>query len=215
MRKIRKLLPLSHPAKITRTMWFNYFDFINPCRSGIGEVTQCLKLLMPVQTARNFWNYPENRGVGGRGGGGGWAGASALTRFVLLAPGGDGERMHVQPQVPGHGVQQQHREGPGRVGVVEQGAQLPALQPVAAHIPLGVQEGRRGGLCSEKSQQLTTPLKKRSGSHSPNPLPRPGSESQSQEGEGERLCQNWETCILEPSLSSLTHSNDNRITVIY
>lgn len=38
MRKIRKHLPLSHPTKITRTMWFTYFDFTNPCRSGIGEV---------------------------------------------------------------------------------------------------------------------------------------------------------------------------------
>ena len=152
---------------------------------------------MPVQTARYFWNHPENGGVGGRRGRGGWgggeglAGASALTRLVLLALGGDGERVHVEPQVPGHGVQQQHREGPVRVGVVEQGAQLPALQPVATHIPLGIQEGHRGGLCSEKSQQLTTPLeKRRSGCHSPNPLPGPGSESQSQEGEAERLCQN-------------------------
>lgn len=84
----------------------------------------------------------------------------ALTWFVLLALGGDGEGVHVQPQVPGHSVQQQHREGPVRVGVIQQRAQLPVVQPVAAHVPLGVQEGRGWGLCSEKSQQLTTPLKK-------------------------------------------------------
>ena len=96
----------------------------------------------------------------GRGWGEGLAGDSALTWFVLLALGCDGECVHVQPQVPGHGVQQQHREGPVRVGVIQQRAQLPALQPIAAHIPLGVQEGHRGGLCSEKRQQLTTPLKK-------------------------------------------------------
>lgn len=121
---------------------------------------------MPVQTARYLWNSLRTEVLGdvegeGWGGGAGLAGASALTWFVLLALGGDGERVHVQPQIPGHGVQQQHGEGPVRVGVVEQCAQLPALQPVAAHIPLRIQEGRRGGLCSEKSPQLTTPLKKR------------------------------------------------------
>lgn len=47
-------------------------------------------------------------GTGGtcREGEPGGGGASALTWLVLLALGGDGEGVHVQPQVPGHGVQQ-------------------------------------------------------------------------------------------------------------
>ena len=76
---------------------------------------------------------------------------SALTRFVVLALGSDGEGVHIQPQVPGHGVQQQHGEGPVWVRVVQQRVQLPVLQPVAAHVPLGMQEGHRRGLCTEKS----------------------------------------------------------------
>ena len=126
----------------------------------------------------------------------GW-GDSALTWFVLLALGGDGEGVHVQPQEPGHGVQQQHGEGPVRVGVVEQRAQLPVLQPVAAHVPLGMQEGHWRGLCAERSQQLIAP--KGEGLSLP-PLPRPHSESQSQGGGGGELFhQNWETHILESS----------------
>ena len=118
----------------------------------------------------------------GEGWGEGLAGDSVLTWFVLLALGRDGERVHVQPQVPGHSVQQQHREGPVWVGVVQQRAQLPALQPVAAHIPLGVQEGHRGGLCCEKPTVNHSFKEKQKGGrgHSPNPLPGPGSESQSQ-----------------------------------
>lgn len=106
------------------------------------------------------------------GKGRGLAQDSALTWFVLLALGGDGEGMHVQPQVPGHGVQQQHREGPVRVGVVQQSAQLPALQPVATHVSLGVQEGHRQGLCVEQGQQLTPPRGKGHSPchHSPGPV---------------------------------------------
>lgn len=74
----------------------------------------------------------------------------ALTRFVLLALGGDGESVHVEPQVPGHSVQQQHGEGPVRVSVVQKRVQLPALQPVATHVSLGVQERRRRGLCEDE-----------------------------------------------------------------
>lgn len=97
------------------------------------------------------WRESEPGWGGGRGLG------SALTWLVLLALGGDGEGVHIQPQVPGHRVQQQHGEGPVGVGVVQQGAQLPTLQPIAAHVPLGVQEGHWWGLCIEKSQQLELP----------------------------------------------------------
>lgn len=84
-------------------------------------------------------------------------GRLALTWLVLLALGGDGKGVHIQPKVPGHNVQEQHGEGPVRVGVVQQRAQLPALQPIAAHVPLGVQEGHWRGLCVDQSQQLIAP----------------------------------------------------------
>lgn len=133
----------------------------------------------------------------------GW-GDSALTWLVLLALGGDGEGMHVQPQVPGHNVQEQHGEGPVRVGVVQQRAQLPALQPVATHVPLGVQEGHWRGLCVDQSQQLIVPIGQGHSHCTPQVtlrVSKPG-------GLGEELCYQYrEACVLESSPSSPAHSN--------
>jgi hypothetical protein len=70
-----------------------------------------------------------------------WGGGSLLTWFILLALGGNGERVHIQPQVPGHDIQQQHGEGPIRMGVVQQSTQLSLLQSIATHVPLRMQEG--------------------------------------------------------------------------
>lgn len=84
------------------------------------------------------------------------------------------------------------------MGVVQQRAQLPALQPIAAHIPLGVQEGHRGPLL-KKSQQLTTPLKKnKKGGHSPNHSLGQVQVSKPEEV-GRHFAKTQETCILEPS----------------
>lgn len=136
-------------------------------------------------------------------GGQGW-GDPALTWLVLLALGGDGKGVHIQPQVPGHDVQEQHGEGPVRVGVVQQRAQLPALQPIATHVPLGVQEGHWRGLCADQSQPLIAPTGQgHSHCHSQVTLraSKPG-------GHGEEPgYQNWEACVLESSPSSPAHSD--------
>lgn len=170
-------------------MCFNYFCLQITSRSGIGEATLSIFQMISNSSClggfSEVWTtgIPLSNEVWGtwRETEPGWvARDSALTWFVLLALGGDGEGMHIQPQVPGHGVQQQHREGPVRVGVVQQSAQLPALQPVATHISLGVQEGHWQGLCVEQGQESTPPRGK--GHSPPPPLPRPHPQSRSRGG---------------------------------
>lgn len=64
-----------------------------------------------------------------------------LTGLVFLPFGDDGEGVHVEPQVPGHSLQQDHGEGSVGVSVVDEGADLPGLQPVPPHVTLGVERG--------------------------------------------------------------------------
>lgn len=63
-----------------------------------------------------------------------------LTGLVVLSFTGDGERVDVETQVPGHRLQQQHWEGPVRVVVVHQCVDFPHVQPVTSHVALGVEK---------------------------------------------------------------------------
>jgi len=64
-----------------------------------------------------------------------------LTRFVFLPLRGDSQGVHIESQIPRHGLQQHHGEGPVRVSVVDESADLSGLQPVSAHVALSVQYG--------------------------------------------------------------------------
>lgn len=65
----------------------------------------------------------------------------SLTGLVFLPFGDDGQGVHVEAQVPGHSLQQDHGEGSVGVGVVDEGADLPGLQPVPAHVTLSIECG--------------------------------------------------------------------------
>lgn len=62
------------------------------------------------------------------------------TGLVVLSFTGDGERVDVETQVPGHRLQQQHWEGPVGVVVVHQRVDFARVQPVTSHVTLGVEQ---------------------------------------------------------------------------
>ena len=70
----------------------------------------------------------------------GGVGTVSLTGPVVLALAADGQRVDVEPQVPGHGGQQQHGEGAVRVVVVYQRVDLARLQAIARHVALAVEQ---------------------------------------------------------------------------
>lgn len=76
-----------------------------------------------------------------------------LTRLVFLPLGDDSQGVHVEPQVPGHSLQQDHREGPVGVSVVDEGANLPGLQPVPPHVTLSMECGNGHFCCGREGQE--------------------------------------------------------------
>lgn len=72
------------------------------------------------------------------------------TWLVFLPLRDDGQSVHVEPQVPGHSLQQDDGEGPVGVSVVDERADLPSLQPVATHVALGMKDGYWQFRCERK-----------------------------------------------------------------
>ena len=72
-----------------------------------------------------------------------------LTWLVFLSLCDDSQSVHVEPQIPRHGLQQDHGEGPVRVGVVDESADLSGLQPVSTHVALSMEYGCRQFRCEK------------------------------------------------------------------
>lgn len=64
-----------------------------------------------------------------------------LTWLVFLPLGDDSQSVHVEPQIPGYSLQQDDGESPVGVGVVDESADLPGLQPVSTHVAVSVEYG--------------------------------------------------------------------------
>lgn len=75
-----------------------------------------------------------------------------LTWLVFLPLRDDGQSVHIESQIPGHSLQQDHGEGPVRVGVIDEGADLSGLQPVPAHVALSMEYRCRHFRCEGEKE---------------------------------------------------------------
>lgn len=100
----------------------------------------------PIQFPNDHWgpreepNHLWNAQLVPRDFGGSCTWEGLLTWLVFLPLGDDSQSVHIKPQVPGYSLQQDDREGTVGVGVVDQGADLPSLQPVPTHVAVSMED---------------------------------------------------------------------------
>lgn len=81
-----------------------------------------------------------------------------LTWFVFLSFCDNGQRMNVESQVPGHRLQQQHRESPVWVCIIDNSADLSSLKAIATHKALSVEHRCRQIHWKKEIQELGSKL---------------------------------------------------------